>query len=743
MPTQEYKKKKKYLRPEEQNKPKYDWNESAGVKDGEEKKEVAPWTQYAEAKEEKRYLRPDGQTTPKYDWNEAAGVKDVEEKKEVAPWSQYAEVEEEKKYIRPESQAKQKYDWNEAAGVKDVEEKKEVAPWSQYAEVEEEKKYIRPERQTTPKYDWNEAAGVKDVEEKRVTQWGAAHPKYDWNEAIEGNGGEIVNDAVRKKNLEEARIERRKAQDEGIGAVIAYWDARIKALEEGKTNEEATAIATKAYYNSRAQDKANTSQVAYWDARVKALGEGKTNEEANKIAREAYYNFGAKEGDAERKKNLNEAKISRMQAQDEGDAASLAYWDARVKALEDGKTNDEANEIGTEAYYNFRAQSEGNPALLVYWEAESQALKEGKTQEEANKIAREAYFNFKANGGDKTEITQEEDEIKYLMPGSQTKPKYDWNVATGGNGVEEKKEVTPTKTVTPPMISPLLNTEDGDDYQAFNNLVEQYAGEALSEKEREKRERAAVVSQGIGALGNAISAFSNIASVGGVAPSQKLPELPNVSKDIDNFRAYIDRNKAAYVNAMMNAGAMKRKDRELAVREADYNRRVWKDEQEAEQKKNLNDAKIARMNAQNSKDAATAAYWEARVQALEEGQPLDEAIKRAKAAYYNYRAQGGSSSGNKLHKIRKFNAATGEYEDIYVTGNEASRYLDSLSEDPDAANTSTSTNEEKVGGTVISTKTTTRKKGETGKQANARKVKEEKDNKWASGLKLGKEDGNK
>lgn len=334
--------------------------------------------------------------------------------------------------------------------------------------------------------------------------------------------------------------------------------------------------------------------------------------------------------------------------------------------------------------------------------------------------------------------TQEEDEIKYLIPGSQSKPRYDWNEAIGGQGVEEKKEVTPTKTVTPPMISPLLNTEDGDDYQAFNNLVEQYAGETLSEKEREKRERAAVVSQGIGALGNAISAFSNIASVGGVAPSQKLPDLPNMSKDIDDFRAYINRNKAAYINAMMNAGAMKRKDREIAVREADYNRRVWKDEQEDERKKNMNEADIAWKEAKTRKDDASAAYWLERRQALEEGQPLDEAIKRAKAAYYNYRAQGGSSSGNKLHKIRKFNAATGEYEDIYVTGNEASRYLDSLSEDPDAANTSTSTNEEKIGGTVISTKTTTRKKGETGKQANARKVKEEKDNNWAAGLKLGK-----
>ena len=340
--------------------------------------------------------------------------------------------------------------------------------------------------------------------------------------------------------------------------------------------------------------------------------------------------------------------------------------------------------------------------------------------------------------------TQEEDEIKYLIPGSQSKPKYDWNEAIGGQGVEEKKEVTPTKTVTPPMISPLLNTEDGDDYQTFNNLVEQYAGEALSEKEREKRERAAVVSQGIGALGNAISAFSNIAYVGGVAPSQKLPELPNVSKDIDNFRSYIDKNKAAYINAMMNAGAMKRKDREIAVREADYNRRVWKDEQEEERKKNMNEADIAWKGAKTRKDEAAAAYWLERRQALEEGQPLDEAIKRAKAAYYNFKAQGGSSSGNKLHRIPKYNAITGETEYIWVTGNEASRYYDSLSEDPDAANTSKSTNEEKVGDMVISSKTTTRTKGKTGRQANAEKVKEvekkkqEKDNKWAAGLKLSK-----
>ena len=72
--------------------------------------------------------------------------------------------------------------------------------------------------------------------------------------------------------------------------------------------------------------------------------------------------------------------------------------------------------------------------------------------------------------------TQEEDEIKYLIPGSQSKPKYDWNEAIGGQGVAEKKEATPVKPATPPMLSPLLNTEDGDDYQAFSNLVEQYAG---------------------------------------------------------------------------------------------------------------------------------------------------------------------------------------------------------------------------------------------------------------------------
>ena len=146
----------------------------------------------------------------------------------------------------------------------------------------------------------------------------------------------------------------------------------------------------------------------------------------------------------------------------------------------------------------------------------------------------------------------------------------------------------------------------------------------------------------------------------------------------------------------------------------------------------------------NSKDAASATYWLVKARLLEEGQPLEKAEKEARTAYYNYRAQGGSSSGNKLHRIPKYNAITGETEYIWVTGNEASRYYDSLSEDPDAANTSKSTNEEKVGDMVISSKTTTRTKGKTGRQANAEKVKEvekkkqEKDNKWAAGLKLGK-----
>ena len=36
--------------------------------------------------------------------------------------------------------------------------------------------------------------------------------------------------------------------------------------------------------------------------------------------------------------------------------------------------------------------------------------------------------------------TQEEDEIKYLIPGSQSKPRYDWNEAIGGENLKTLKD---------------------------------------------------------------------------------------------------------------------------------------------------------------------------------------------------------------------------------------------------------------------------------------------------------------
>lgn len=296
----------------------------------------------------------------------------------------------------------------------------------------------------------------------------------------------------------------------------------------------------------------------------------------------------------------------------------------------------------------------------------------------------------------------------------QNKPAWEVSLWNPSNTPPQEE---PTQTTKTPGVDLSVPQADLSDYNTLNDLVEKYyAGAVLSPKEQARRERAATAAQGVGALGNAISAFSNIAFTGGVAPSQKLPELPDANKDIQAFRAQVDKNRAAYVNAMLAVKGLKNKAQNTALRQAEYQRKVYNDAVAAQNKKDLNDATIGFKRAQAAKDEAMQSYYQTKEEALREGMPLDLAEKRARTALYNYRAQGGGSSGggNRV-PIQIVDNATGELKTIYVTGNEAKRYYESLY--PDDSNTSKSTSSESYGGTEVSKKTTER---ETGKTARAK-----------------------
>ena len=282
---------------------------------------------------------------------------------------------------------------------------------------------------------------------------------------------------------------------------------------------------------------------------------------------------------------------------------------------------------------------------------------------------------------------------------------------------KEQKVEAPVKERKPSLDIPPVS-----DYDNFSQLVKQYTSVPMTKEEQERRERGAVAAQSMGALGNVLSAFSNLAFTGGVAPSQKLPELPAADKDVQAFRAQVEKSRQAYLNNLLQGRALQQKGEELGLRRADLARRVNADEREAENKKALNDAKIGRMGAMNSKDEAQRAYWDEKTRALEEGQPLVEAEKRARIAYWNRKANSGGS-GNYVN-VQIADPVTGELKTIPVTGNKAAELI--ANQEIDESNKSSTNSVDAFGGR--SSKTTERGKSakqKSGEHTRARREEEE------------------
>lgn len=90
-------------------------------------------------------------------------------------------------------------------------------------------------------------------------------------------------------------------------------------------------------------------------------------------------------------------------------------------------------------------------------------------------------------------------------------------------------------TVTPTTV-PVVKKDDvevtptGVDY--LKQFTEKYTPEVLTQEELNRRKRAAHVMSGIGALGNAASAISNLIYTGEGAPSQTLPKNVDASAEI-------------------------------------------------------------------------------------------------------------------------------------------------------------------------------------------------------------------
>lgn len=319
--------------------------------------------------------------------------------------------------------------------------------------------------------------------------------------------------------------------------------------------------------------------------------------------------------------------------------------------------------------------------------------------------------------------------VKDEVPAALQRKTADYTPQTPWTPKEQRVEAPVVEEEKPSLDIPPVS-----DYDNFSELVKQYTSAPMTEEEQKRRERGAAAAQSVGALGNVLSAFSNLAFTGGVAPSQKLPDLPDANKDVQAFRTQVEKSRQAYLNNLLQGRALQQKGEELGLKRVELTRKVNADEREAANKKALNDAKIGRMRAQDSKDEAVKAYWDAKTQALKEDRPLAEAERRAKIAYWNAKAKscGSDSSGKKIIQLN--DPATHKLENILVTGNKAADIL--MSQEIDESNKTTTKSVDAFGGK--SSKTTERGKSakqKSGEHTRALREKEEAKKKAKTGKK--------
>lgn len=106
---------------------------------------------------------------------------------------------------------------------------------------------------------------------------------------------------------------------------------------------------------------------------------------------------------------------------------------------------------------------------------------------------------------------------------------------TGYSTPELKTQVNEdTRSIVTP--TPVVKEDDAEvtptGYDYLQQFTEKYTPEVLTQEELNRRKRAAHVMSGIGALGNAASAISNLIYTGEGAPSQTLPKNVDASAEI-------------------------------------------------------------------------------------------------------------------------------------------------------------------------------------------------------------------
>lgn len=129
--------------------------------------------------------------------------------------------------------------------------------------------------------------------------------------------------------------------------------------------------------------------------------------------------------------------------------------------------------------------------------------------------------------------------------------------AITSNTVEENVSV-PSQSIAPSEAQPAIPTADTDmpdpsEYHQFQDLYSQLYEKPITPEEEDRRKRAASAVEGVGHLGNVLSAFSNLIFTGKGAPSQELPKVPD--SRLQTFEDRIAEKRRMYASGLMGAKA--------------------------------------------------------------------------------------------------------------------------------------------------------------------------------------------
>ena len=326
-------------------------------------------------------------------------------------------------------------------------------------------------------------------------------------------------------------------------------------------------------------------------------------------------------------------------------------------------------------------------------------------------------------------VTAPAPSVKDEVPAVLQRKTADYTPQTPWTPKEQRVETPAAEKEKPSLDIPPVS-----DYDNFSELVKQYTSAPMTEEEQKRRERGAAAAQSMGALGNVLSAFSNLAFTGGAAPSQKLPDLQDANKDVQAFRTQVEKSRQAYLNNLLQGRALQQNGEELGLKRADLVRKVNAEDKRWEIEDTLTDAKIKRMQAATAKDDATRKKLEQEADNIVELAQKKLQLMDSQIGLNNQRARYVGSDGSGKSIIEIADPVTGELKKYGVTGNKAVDIL--MGQEIDESNKTTTKSVDAFGGK--SSKTTERGKSakqKSGEHTRALREKEEAKKKAKTGKK--------